>query len=201
MNFDFGGFDFGGGGGGWSGQAAAEVSAICSASFSAAAGCGAARWSRKQEPGGDLEYQMEIDFWDAVRGAVKKLRFTRHGYVRDVPRNGRESGAPKICPTCGGTGHDVSRRAGRCDFNVPCTRCGGTGQIAHDVQELRRRRARARRRKRLTCGFRAGVASGVARARGRAKEMRGRWARLREILYLRMRVQPHAFFERRGNDL
>ena len=43
----------------------------------------------EQEPGGDLEYQVEIDFWDAVRGAVKKLVDHAHGYVRNVSRNRR----------------------------------------------------------------------------------------------------------------
>src|SRR5215475_10476942 len=70
VNFDFGGFDFGGQGA----QSGGSFRDLFSQFFRGGRG-GAAEV--EQEPGGDLEYQIEIDFWDAVRGAVKKISITR----------------------------------------------------------------------------------------------------------------------------
>ena len=81
----------------------------------------------EHEPGGDLEYQIEIDFWDAVRGAVKKLQITRMDTCETCHGTGAV-GTPQTCPACHGTG-SVQQTAGKMRFNVPCTRCGGTGKL------------------------------------------------------------------------
>src|SRR6202011_2822530 len=81
----------------------------------------------ESEPGSDLEYQLEIDFWDAVRGAVKKLQITRLDTC-DTCHGTGAIGAPQTCPVCAGSG-TVQQAAGKMRFNVPCTRCGGTGKI------------------------------------------------------------------------
>src|SRR5260370_3457324 len=70
VNFDFGGFDFGGGGG--EGVGGGSFRDLFSQFFR-----GDRSGVMEQEAGGDLEYQIEIDFGDAVRGAVKKLQITR----------------------------------------------------------------------------------------------------------------------------
>src|SRR5260370_14347429 len=72
VNFDFGGFDFGGGGG--EGVGGGSFRDLFSQFFR---GDRAAAMEPEQEAGGDLEYQIEIDFGDAVRGAVNKLQITR----------------------------------------------------------------------------------------------------------------------------
>src|SRR5258708_9930782 len=78
----------------------------------------------EHEPGGDLEYQIEIGFWDAVRGAVKKLSITRLDTCGTCHGTGAV-GSPQTCAACGGTG-TIQQAAGKMRFNVPCTRCGGT---------------------------------------------------------------------------
>src|SRR5260370_6035789 len=72
VNFDFGGFGFGGGGG--EGVGGGSFRDLFSQFFR---GDRAAAMEPEQEAGGDLEYQIEIDFGDAVRGAGKKLQITR----------------------------------------------------------------------------------------------------------------------------
>src|ERR1700688_3641060 len=64
VNFGFGGFDFGGSGG--EGAGAGSFRDLFSQFFRGGRG-GAVEAER--EAGGDLEYQIEIDFWDSVRGA------------------------------------------------------------------------------------------------------------------------------------
>src|ERR1043165_9119365 len=66
-HFDFGGFDFGGSGG-------ANFRDLFSQFFR---GGGAETAESMSEAGSDLEYQVEISFWESVRGAVKKLTITR----------------------------------------------------------------------------------------------------------------------------
>ena len=77
VQFDFGGFDFGGTGG-------TSFRDLFS-QFFRSGGAGAGR-GPIQEPGADLEYQITIGFWEAVRGTVKKLTVTHL----------------ENCPTCGG---------------------------------------------------------------------------------------------------
>src|SRR5438034_11196375 len=81
VNFDFGGFDFGGGSGAAGGGASFRD--LFSQFFSG--GRGSARSEPEHEAGSDLEYQIEINFWDAVRG--EEALDHAAGYVRDLPWN------------------------------------------------------------------------------------------------------------------
>src|SRR3989441_4406576 len=120
VNFDFGGFDFGGGTGAAGG--ASSFRDLFSQFFSG--GRGSAGMEPEHEAGGDLEYQIEIGFWDAVRGAVKKLSITRLDACGTCHGTGAV-GSPQTCTACAGTG-TIQQAAGKMRFNVPCTRCGGT---------------------------------------------------------------------------
>src|SRR2546427_4121494 len=122
VNFDFGGFDFGGGSGAAGGGSSFRD--LFSQFFSG--GRGSAGMEPEHEPGGDLEYQIEIGFWDAVRGAVKKLSITRLDVCGTCYGTGA-GGSAQTCTACAGTG-TIQQAAGKMRFNVPCTRCGGTRQ-------------------------------------------------------------------------
>src|SRR5512146_460225 len=78
------------------------------------------------EPGSDLEYQVNVGFWQAIRGAVLRLQVAR----RDVCNQCHGRGfleAPGVCPECKGTGQ-VTQTGGRMRFNTQCPRCHGTGK-------------------------------------------------------------------------
>jgi len=192
VNFDFGGFDFGGGtsvgGGGTS------FRDLFSQFFG---GRGGAAVQSEQEPGGDLEYQIEIGFWDAVRGAVKKLAITRMDSCETCHGTGAV-GAPQTCPTCNGTG-SMQQAAGKMRFNVPCTRCGGTGKLRTACKTCGGE-GRVRRTETIDVRIPAGVANG-GRVRIPGKGNAGTMGAPAGDLYLRVVVKPHEFFERRGNDL
>ncbi len=198
VNFDFGGFDFGGGGGG---SAPGSVGGGASfrdlfSQFFRGGGRGG-EVEVEQEPGGDLEYQIEIDFWDAVRGAVKKLQITRMETCETCHGTGA-IGSPQTCPICGGTG-TIQQAAGKMRFNVPCTRCGGTGKL-RTVCKTCGGEGRLRRTETIDVRIPAGVASG-SRVRVPGKGNAGTMGAPVGDLYLRVDVKPHPFFERRGNDL
>ena len=192
VNFDFGGFDFGGGTGGAGGGASFRD--LFGQFFGGRSGAAAAP---EHEPGGDLEYQLEIDFWDAVRGAVKKLSITRMDACETCHGTGAV-GSPQTCPTCHGTG-SIQQAAGKMRFNVPCTRCGGTGKLRTACPTCGGE-GRLRRTETIEVRIPAGVANG-GRVRVPGKGNAGTMGAPPGDLYLRVVVRPHPFFERRGNDL
>src|ERR1700676_5511744 len=70
VHFDFNGFDFGGGaGGGGAGPSFRDLFG----QFCRGGGGAATAAPSHAEPGTSLEYQIEISFWEAVRGTIKKL--------------------------------------------------------------------------------------------------------------------------------
>jgi molecular chaperone DnaJ len=192
VNFDFNGFDFGGGSGAQGGNASFRD--LFSQFFRGGRSGGE---EPEHEPGGDLEYQIEIDFWDAVRGAVKKLTITRLDTC-DTCHGTGAVGSAETCPTCHGSG-TIQQAAGKMKFNVPCTRCGGTGKI-RKVCPTCSGEGRLRRTETIDVRIPAGVASG-SRVRVPGKGNAGTMGAPPGDLYLRVDVKPHAFFERRGDDL
>jgi len=192
VNFDFGGFDFGGGSG-----AQGSTSSFRDLFSQFFPGRRGAAEEPEHEPGGDLEYQIEIDFWDAVRGAVKKLTITRLDTC-DTCHGTGAIGSPQTCPTCHGSG-TIQQAAGKMKFNVPCTRCGGTGKI-RKVCPTCSGEGRLRRTETIDVRIPAGVASG-SRVRVPGKGNAGTMGAPPGDLYLRVDVKPHPFFERRGDDL
>jgi molecular chaperone DnaJ len=193
VNFDFGGFDFGGGTGA-PGGGGTSFRDLFSQFFG---GRGGAHMEPEHEPGGDLEYQIEIDFWDAVRGAVKKLSITRMDSCQTCHGTGA-IGSPQTCPACHGTG-SVQQAAGKMRFNVPCTHCGGTGKLRTPCKTCGGE-GRVRRTESIDVRIPAGVANG-GRVRVPGKGNAGTMGAPAGDLYLRVVVRPHPFFERRGNDL
>ena len=129
VHFDFGGFDFSdlfegaqrgkktgtGGGGGFRD--------IFSGIFSG--GRGQAE-PGGPEPGSDLEYQVNVPFWTAIRGGVMRLNITRRDTCAHCHGKGYTE-EPGTCPECGGKG-TVTQTGGRMKFNVTCPRCHGTGK-------------------------------------------------------------------------
>jgi len=192
VNFDFGGFDFGGQPGGSGGSSFRD---LFGQFFGGQRGAG--RMEPEHEAGGDLEYQIEIDFRDAMRGAVKKLQITRMDACETCHGTGAV-GTPQICPACQGSG-SMQQTAGKMRFNVPCNRCGGTGKLRTACRNCGGE-GRVRRTESIDVRIPAGVANG-GRVRVPGRGNAGTMGAPAGDLYLRVVVRPHEFFERRGNDL
>lgn len=194
VNFDFEGFDFGGGGGD-AGSGGSSFRDLFSQFFNVG-GRGRTE-ERYSEPGGDLEYEIEIDFWDAVRGSVKRMQITRLDSCETCHGTGA-IGSPQTCPVCNGAG-TIQQAAGKMRFNVPCTRCGGTGKIRTTCKTCGGE-GRVRRAETIEVRIPAGVDNG-GRVRVPGRGNAGTMGASAGDLYLRVVVRPHEFFERRGNDL
>jgi molecular chaperone DnaJ len=194
VNFDFNGFDFSGGSGGTGAGGGASFRDLFSQFFGGRGGAGV---EEEAEPGSALEYKLEIDFWDAVRGGVKKLQITRMDTC-EVCHGTGAIGSPQTCPTCNGTG-TIQQAAGKMKFNVPCSRCSGTGKLRSTCKTCGGE-GRVRKTEIIEVRIPAGVASG-GRVRIAGKGNAGTMGAPAGDLYLLVEVKPHAFFERRGNDL
>jgi len=191
VQFDFGGFDFGGGNAG----GGPSFRDLFSQYFRG--GGGAAEAPAHAEEGSNLEYQIEITFWEAVRGAVKKLTIARLDACTDCRGTGA-IGQSQTCTACSGTGQ-VAQTSGRMRFNLTCTRCGGTGRL-RTMCRLCGGEGRVRRVDTIEVRIPAGVQTG-SRVRVAGKGNAGTSGSPSGDLYIITDVQPHAFFNRRGDDL
>ena len=128
---DFEGFDFsnfsgmggqpGAGSSGWGG-----FKDIFSGIFS---GAREPQRPRGPQPGTDLEYQVTVDFWTAIRGGQMRLQINRQE-ICPTCHGQAHTGGSTTCPECNGAGQ-VSQTGGRMKFNIPCPRCNGTGRISN----------------------------------------------------------------------
>jgi molecular chaperone DnaJ len=183
---DFDGFDTGSGGG---------FRDLFSQFFRG--GGGGQSMAESVEPS-DLEYQIDISFAKAVRGTVEKISFPRLDTCPTCKGTGTGGGAPQVCPACGGTGKR-SQSASGMRFQVNCARCGGSGKL-RDVCRECRGEGRVQRQETIEIRIPAGVQTG-SRVRIPGKGNAGQPGYPPGDLYIITRVEPHPYFERRGDDI
>ena len=179
VHFDFGGFDFSDladspGRSRKSGGGGSSFRDIFGGMFGG--GRGAAAAEEGPEPGTDLEYQVNVPFWTAIRGGVMRLNISRHDTCGNCHGQGFLE-APGKCPQCGGSGQ-ITQTSGRMKFNVQCPRCHGTGKNL--TTRSATARGWSRKPNRSKCASRPGPATGSASA-SRAKAMPGRMVARRAI--------------------
>ncbi|MBI2957197.1 MAG: molecular chaperone DnaJ [Acidobacteria bacterium] len=192
FGFDFSGFDFSEFGGGRS----TSFRDIFSDFFSRFAGGPAERPTEPQR-GSDLEYQVEISFWDSIRGTVRKLAISRLEACAACHGTGAVGG-PSTCSACGGRGQ-VVQAAGTMRFNMTCTRCGGSGRVRTMCRHCNGEGC-VQRAETIEVRIPAGVADG-SRVRVAGKGNAGVQGGAPGDLYIITRVRPHEFFERRGDNI
>jgi len=121
--FDFSGFDFSEGAGSSGGGGGFRD--MFSSLFGGARGSSAAE-RPTPHPGTDLEYQVPVSFWDAIKGTTVKLNIQRRETCTNCHGEGVLPGT-QTCPTCHGKGKIETGRPMK--FNVTCPTCHGTGKI------------------------------------------------------------------------
>jgi molecular chaperone DnaJ len=194
-NFDFGGFDFSDMAEGGRGRNAGSGSFrdIFSGIFGGRGGAP----QEGPEPGHDLEYQVNVPFWTAIRGGVMRLNITRRDSCLNCHGQGFVEAAGK-CPDCGGTGQ-VTQTGGRMKFNTPCPRCHGTGKNASTCQACHGEGS-VERTEPLEVRIKAGTRDGQ-RIRIPGKGNAGQRGGSAGDLYAIIRTEPHPVFQRDGDDI
>jgi len=191
QNGGFGGGDFGGFGG---------FEDIFSSFF----GGGARRDPNAPQKGNDLQYQMTVDFEDAVFGAERDITVKKEVECDVCDGSGAEPGSSvTTCPTCKGRGQvgveqntpfgriRTERACPDCQgtgkkIETPCHECGGAGTKIKNVT--------------IKVTIPAGVDNGQQiRVSGQGEPgINGGPA---GDLYVVFRVTPHEMFERDGDDI
>jgi molecular chaperone DnaJ len=198
-NFDFGGFDFSDlfEGGGRGRKAGSAGSGGFKDIFSGMFGGRGAAVHEGPEPGSDLEYQVNVPFWTAIRGGVMRLNITR----RDVCASCQGKGyieSPGTCPDCGGTGQ-VTQTGGRMKFNVSCPRCHGTGKNISTCSTCHGEGS-VERTEPLEVRIKGGTRDGQ-RIRIPGKGNAGSHGGPTGDLYAIIRTGDHPIFHREGDDI
>ncbi len=193
IHFDFGGFDFGGAGAPGGGASFRDLFS----QFFRGGGAGAGQAGYETEAGSDLEYQIDISFAEAMRGAQKKVSITRLDVCNDCHGKG-SVGSEQTCNVCHGSGR-VTETSGKMKFQVACSRCGGSGHL-RTVCRTCGGEGRVRRAETLDVRIPPGAQTG-SRVRVAGHGNAGANGGPPGDLYFITQVQPHPFFDRRGDDL
>jgi molecular chaperone DnaJ len=165
-------------------------------------GGGAARRSRTrpQPRGADLETEVRTSFEDALRGTTVPVRITGPAQCRTCRGSGAAPGtSPVTCPTCNGSG-SVAVNQGFFQMAEPCPECHGSGRIVEHPCPTCHGSGVERR----TRTFRVKVPPGVrdgARIRLPGRGEPGPPGSKPGDLYVRVHVEPHRMFGRRGDNL
>ena len=211
----FGGFDFSeylrqqqaagggaresaGGYGPGAGAGAGGFRDIFSQFFRGGGAAGAGAGSIEPERGADLEYGLNIDFWQAIRGTQVKLNITRQEICETCHGTGAAGTGVTICPECDGSG-SVTQMAGAMKFNLQCPRCGGTGRLRNACPTCRGE-GRVSRQDTVEVRIPQGVAAG-SRLRVAGKGNAGVGGGVAGDLYITIRVDEHPFFKRDGDTI
>ncbi|MGA9211023.1 MAG: J domain-containing protein [Terriglobales bacterium] len=195
--FDFGGFDFSDAGGAAGGRKSGSFRDIFSGIFSGGGHGGFSPEAEQPEPGTDLEYQVNVGFWDAIKGTVMRLNIAR----RDVCSNCHGRGFIEhagTCPECGGKGQ-ITQTANRMKFNMPCPRCHGTGKNV-SVCNVCGGEGTVDRTEPLEVRIKAGTRDGQ-RIRIAGKGNAGTMGAPAGDLYIIVRAGEHPVFRREGDDI
>jgi molecular chaperone DnaJ len=161
-------------------------------------GRGAPPEPEEPEKGGDLEYVMNIDFWQAIRGMQAKLNITRYEVCETCHGSGSTGGGEIACPECKGTGH-VTQMAGAMRFNIKCPRCGGSGRLRNACPACGGE-CRIARQETVEIRIPPGARDG-SRLRVQGKGNAGPRGGEPGDLYITTKVAGHTFFHRDGDNI
>jgi molecular chaperone DnaJ len=159
---------------------------------------GAGRSSARR--GADLRYELEIPFADAVFGKKEQITFNRNENCPECKGSGADKGSgKKICPTCSGAGQ-VRRSSGFFSIATTCPSCNGEGEIIEKPCGACGGRGLITRKRTIKVTIPAGIETGK-RISIPGQGDGGANGGPPGDLYVYVRVLPHEYFERNGNDL
>ena len=154
--------------------------------------------SPQPERGADLEYGLNIDFWQSIKGTQVRLNISRQETCEVCHGSGASGNSVAVCPECDGTG-TVTQMAGAMKFNLTCNRCGGSGRLKNACPSCRGE-GRLSHPDSVEVRIPQGVPSG-SRLRVPAKGNAGIMGGPSGDLYITIRVEDHLFFKRDGDNI
>jgi molecular chaperone DnaJ len=151
---------------------------------------------------GTLQKEVKITFEEAAFGCQKELKYERVEPCADCAGSGSTPGAgSERCSACSGRGR-VRFQQGVFPIAIerPCSRCRGTGRIVVDPCKICRGAGLVPKPRAIEITIPAGIENGAARIVERGGNV-ARPDRPPGDLELTIRVAPHEFFRRVGDDI
>ena len=156
--------------------------------------------ARGPQKGEDTNYAVEVDLEDAIYGKTMQVDLKRDVSCTLCGGSGSQPGSSRrTCPTCRGTG-SVSRGSGFMQFAQPCTTCHGEGTINTNPCLSCNGRGIIAKSERMNVKIPPGVDNG-SKVRMAGLGGPGEKGGPPGDIYIVTKVRPHAYFERRGDNL
>lgn len=172
--------------------------------FGDAFGGGRTQGRGRADRGVDIQTEIAIELKEVATGAEKTFRFERQEPCERCHGKGAEPGSsPTTCRTCGGYGQ-VERQQSMGFFVtrtvVDCPTCHGRGAIIEKPCKQCSGSGRNSKERMVSIKIPAGIHDGQSiRLRGEGEP--GMHSNTRGDLLCVVRVRPHPFFERDGDNL
>ena len=165
---------------------------------------GGGRRRRGPSRGADLQYNLTIDFEEAVFGCQKEISFQADDKCDNCNGTGAKPGTqPQTCPTCGGSGQErVTQQTlfGAMQTIVECRTCHGQGQTIKEPCPVCNGKGKVRKQKNLTIDIPKGINEGQS-IRKQGMGAPGEKGGPNGDLLIAISVRPHKIFKRQNNDI
>jgi len=150
--------------------------------------------------GEDLQFHLELDFIEAIKGCDKSINVPILESCDTCDGTGAEPGSkPEKCDMCGGTGA-VYQQQMFLRIRTSCPKCRGAGKIIRNPCKTCNGEGRLRKAKEIKVTIPPGVDEGL-RLRLPGKGNAGDPGAPFGDLYVSLAVSEHSHFERDGNDI
>ncbi|MDF2927504.1 MAG: chaperone protein dnaJ [Paenibacillaceae bacterium] len=167
-------------------------------------GGGQRRNPNAPQRGNDLQYTMTVEFKEAVFGKEMDITIPRTENCETCRGTGAKPGTkPETCSTCKGTGQQevIQNTAfGRIVNRRVCSACNGQGTIVKEKCGDCHGAGKLKKQRKIHVKIPAGVDDG-AQLRVTGEGESGTKGGPSGDLYIVIRVKPHDFFEREGDDI
>jgi molecular chaperone DnaJ len=159
---------------------------------------------QKPRRGADLHHGITITFEEAAIGCQKEVNISRTEKCSLCQGTGSKPGSqPSRCPACNGSGH-VSRVQqsifGRFTNVATCSRCLGEGRVITEPCPQCHGTGREKHKHSMTLEIPAGVDDGTELRLSSEGDI-GERGSPSGNLYITIKVSPHQFFQREGNNI
>jgi molecular chaperone DnaJ len=165
-------------------------------------GMGGRRRARQAGPmrGYDLETSVELTLNDIAKGVEKTIEFTRQDTCPECNGTACAKGTtPSQCPACHGSGQ-IARGSMGFQMVSTCPQCRGSGKVVTNPCKKCRGTGRVPKKRIVNVKIPAGVHEGQGiRVAGEGEP--GRSGGPRGDLYCYVRIKPHEFLHRDGNNV
>ncbi len=195
-------FEQGAGGGGGYSSYDFDMNDIFESFFGGGFGGGSRR--RGPQPGNDIQVSTTITFEEAVFGGSKEIELPLSVQCEDCEGSGAQKGTrAETCKVCGGSGQERVQQQTMFGMQIAtrtCSRCNGRGKTIKTPCQKCSGKGTYKKRTKIKVDIPKGINDGQS-IRIHGKGDAGEPGAPNGDLLVVMRVQPHDFFVRKGNDI